>query len=74
MSEIATTGIDDAIRAVGSQEQLAAIIGCSQQHISHWKKQGYVSAGRVVEVEQASGVPRGRLINPRLVDLINPSN
>lgn len=68
------TGIADAIQAAGSQKQLAAIIGCTQQHISFWKKQGFVTAERIIEVEQATGVPRARLIDPKLVDLLSTMN
>ena len=69
----ARNGIDDAIKAVGTQEALAARLGCKQQLVSFWKKRGYVSTRRVVEVEQHTGVPRERLINPRLRDLLDTS-
>lgn len=73
MSDNTTPGIVDAIKAVGTQQALAEKLGCKQQVISFWKKRGYVAAGRVVEVEQHTGVPRDRLINPRLKDLLDTS-
>jgi len=51
---------------------LAKIIGCSQQNVGFWLSQGYCPPERVIEVEQATGVPRARLINPKLVDLLTP--
>lgn len=73
MSDQPTTGIDEAIAAAGSQEELARLIGCTQQNVSFWKRRGYVAGERVVEVEQVSGVPRARLINPRLRGLLDTS-
>lgn len=66
-----TTGIEEAINVAGSQEQLAKLLGCTQQLVSFWKKQGYVPTDRVLEVEHATGVPRERLINQQLVDLLS---
>lgn len=65
------TGIEDAIAAAGTQEALAEKLGCKQQLVSFWKRRGYVSTRRVVEVEQLTGVPRDRLINPRLASLLD---
>lgn len=73
MTEQTIPGIVEAIKAVGTQQALAEKLGCKQQLISAWKKRGYVSASRVVEVEQHTGVPRDRLINPRLKDLLDTS-
>jgi DNA-binding transcriptional regulator YdaS (Cro superfamily) len=72
MNVAETNGIDDAIAAVGSQAALAEIIGCVQQNVSAWKSQGFVPVEHVVAVEQASGVPRTRLIKPALMELITP--
>ena len=66
------TGIEEAIYAAGSQAKLAKIIGCSQQNVGFWLAQGYCPPERVIEVEQATGVPRAKLINPKLVDLLTP--
>jgi DNA-binding transcriptional regulator YdaS (Cro superfamily) len=68
------TGIEQAIHAAGSQKRLAELLGCSQQNVSFWLRQGYCPSERVVEVEQATGVDRGLLINPRLLDLLTPTN
>lgn len=66
-----TTGIEDAVQAAGGQTQLAKSLGVSQQFISACLKRGYVPARRAVEIEAQFGVPRRRLINPRLVDLVD---
>ena len=66
-------GIDLAIAAAGSQELLADMVGCTQQNVSFWKRQGYAPVLRAVEIEQATGVPRAKLIDPRIVELVAPS-
>lgn len=68
------SGIERAIHAAGSQARLAEILGCSQQNVSFWLRQGYCPPDRVVEIEQATGVDRALLINPRLLDLLSPSS
>lgn len=75
MSETDTTelpGIDLAIAAAGSQDALAELVGCTQQNVSFWKRQGYAPVLRAVEIEQATGVARVKLIDPRIVELIDP--
>lgn len=68
------TGIEQAIHAVGSQKQLAELLGCSQQNVSFWLRQGYCPPERVVEVEQATGIDRALLVNPKLLDLLTPAS
>lgn len=70
-TESKTTGIEDAVAAVGSQDKLAAMLGCTQQAVSFWVRQGFVPNDRVHEVEQATGVPRLRLVDPKIVELIS---
>jgi DNA-binding transcriptional regulator YdaS (Cro superfamily) len=67
-------GIQQAIYNAGSQTKLAAILGCSQQNVGFWLKQGYCPPERVIEIEQATGVPRALLINPKLIDLLTPAS
>ena len=63
------TGIEDAIMACGSQAKLAELIGCTQQNVSFWRRQGFVPPDRILEIEQVSGINRMKLINPKLLDL-----
>lgn len=72
-TEDATPGIDLAIAAAGSQDLLAVAMGVTQQVISQWKKQGYVPTGRVLEMEQATGIPRAKLIKPSIAGLLDPA-
>lgn len=72
MSVEETSGIVDAIAAAGNQSALAEIIGCVQQNVSAWRVQGWVPVEHVIAVEQATGVPRERLIKPALMELITP--
>jgi hypothetical protein len=64
------TGIELAVDAAGGQVALANLIGNSQALVWSWLKQGYVPVLRAVEVEQASGVPRIKLIDPRIAGII----
>lgn len=64
------TGIDQAIRAIGSQTKLAAALGCTQQNISTWLRRGYVPPAQAIAIEQATGVSRALLLDPRIVELL----
>lgn len=67
-----TSGVEQAITSAGGQAALAQIIGCTQQNISTWKTQGFVPVEHVVAVEQATGIPRAKLIKPQIVELLAP--
>jgi DNA-binding transcriptional regulator YdaS (Cro superfamily) len=64
------SGIEQAIRAVGSQAELAALLGCSQQNISSWLRRGYVPPKQALAIEQATGISRSMLVDPKLVALL----
>lgn len=66
------SGLYEAILAAGSQAKLADLMGCSQQNVAFWLKKGYCPIERVIEIEQATGVPRARLVSPLLLDLLTP--
>lgn len=68
-----TSGIDQAIKAVGSQQALAKKVKCTQQNVAHWKRQGFVPVKHLEKVEKASGVPRKKLINPAIAGLFDLS-
>ena len=60
----------ELVHKAGSQSALAEQLGVSQQAISKWLRRGYVPVKRVLECEATFGIPRVRLINPRLRDLV----
>jgi len=66
------TGIQKAVDASGSQAKLAELLGCTQQLISIWVGRGYAPIDRIVELEQATGIDRKDLINPKLLNLLTP--
>ena len=68
--EHSTTGVEDAIRAAGNQASLGNALGVTQQTVSLWLKAGYVPNEHIVAIETLYGVPRAKLINPRLASLI----
>lgn len=69
-----TTGVEDVIKAAGTQAKLADALGVKQQTVSLWLKAGYVPNEHIVAVETLYGVPRARLINPKIADLVDLPN
>jgi len=65
------SGIADALFEAGSQAQLAERLGVSQQAVSIWLRRGWVPVRRALEIEAQFGIPRARLISPRLADLVD---
>lgn len=66
------TGIQAAVRAAGGQGKMATALGVSQQAVSLWLRRGYVPPRHIVQIETLYGVPRARLINPKIADLLAP--
>lgn len=64
------TGIQAAIRQAGGQSNLAEALGMSQQAVSLWLRRGYVPPRHIVQIETLYGVPRSRLINPRIAEIL----
>jgi DNA-binding transcriptional regulator YdaS (Cro superfamily) len=52
------TGLDKAIKKIGSAQKLSALLGVSKMAVSLWrrKKNGVVPASRVLPVFNATGV------------------
>jgi len=67
-----TNYIQIALAAAGSQARLSQALGVSQQAVSKWLQRGWAPAERAAEIEFLYGVPRRKLMNPRLVDLVDP--
>ena len=65
------SGISDALAQAGSQAQLAERLGVTQQAVSIWLRRGWVPVRRALEIEAQFGIPRSRLISPRLLDLVD---
>jgi DNA-binding transcriptional regulator YdaS (Cro superfamily) len=65
-----STGIALAVKQAGSQRKLAKTLGVSQQAVSLWVDQGWVPLRRVEQIEQKFSIPRVRLVNPRIIDLV----
>lgn len=68
------SGIAQAVAAAGSQAKLADLLGCTQQNVSHWVRQGFVPVERIREIEQVTGIHRSILIDPALIDLLAPAD
>lgn len=69
--KLSNTGVEEAVKAAGSQDKLAAALGVSQQFVSTCLRRGYVPLRRAQEIEALFGVPRSRLISPRIRDLVD---
>ena len=65
------SGIAEAVQKAKTQEALAEKLGVTQQAISTWLRRGWVPLLRALEIEAQYGIPRARLINPRIVDLVD---
>lgn len=71
--DLAGSGIEAAVRAAGSQEKLAELLGdVTQQAVAKWVKQGWAPLDRVVEIEAHTGVDRKRLVKPKIADVMTP--
>lgn len=59
---MSTEGLELAIEKAGGQTGLAKLLGIRQSHISNWKNRNkQIPAGRVLEIERVTGVPRHEL-------------
>lgn len=65
------SGIAEAVTAAGSQEALAAQLGVTQQAVSVWVTQGWAPKKRAIEIEMHYGIPRARLVDPKILDLVD---
>jgi DNA-binding transcriptional regulator YdaS (Cro superfamily) len=72
-TSLSPSGIADAIVAAGTQADLAATLGVTQQVVSRWLRRGWVPLRRANQIEQRYKIPRGRLANPKLMALLIPS-
>lgn len=63
-------GIHKAVKAAGSQADLARKLGVSTVLINRWVKRGWVSRDFVPKLESDFGIPRHELIDPRLLALV----
>lgn len=71
MTESTSTGIAEALKQAGNQVALAERLGVTQQAVSIWLRRGWVPVRRALEIEAQFGIPRSRLISPRLADLVD---
>lgn len=65
------SGIADALKQAGNQALLAERLGVTQQAVSIWLRRGWVPVRRALEIEAQFGIPRAKLISPRLADLVD---
>lgn len=64
-------GIQAAVAAAGSQELLAEQLGVTQQAVSVWVTQGWAPKKRAIEIEMLTGVARARLVDPKILNLVD---
>lgn len=61
------SGIRRAIKAVGTQMEMAARLGVKQQAVSVWVVQGFVPMSRARDVARMTGVPVADLVSPKVL-------
>lgn len=62
-----TTGVEAAVKALGSQAALAQKLRIKQQAVSLWVRQGYVPERHVDQISLMTGVPSSKLMRPATV-------
>ena len=65
-----TSGIEKAIKAAGSETNLAIMLGVSQQAVSKWRKRGYVPlrpVDRATQIANNIKIDRRELLDPELL-------
>ena len=69
------TGIEEAVVVLarragdperGGMSEMARILGISPHAVRIWVKRGFAPIDRVVEIEEATGVSRWELADPRI--------
>lgn len=63
------TGIECAIEAAGGMRALSRQLGVSLQSVQNYKRRGWCSIQRAIEIEAQYGIPRTELVSPK--DLAN---
>lgn len=53
-----STGLQQAIKVVGTRAELARRLGITPQALSNWQR---VPTARIIDVERVTGVPREQL-------------
>jgi hypothetical protein len=61
------TGVEAAVRAMGSQAALASKLKIKQQAVSLWVKRGYVPERHVDQIALMTRVPTSALMRPATV-------
>ncbi|OXE36630.1 MAG: hypothetical protein CGW95_06570 [Phenylobacterium zucineum] len=65
-----SNAVKHACEVAGGQAVLARRLQVSEAAVSTWVRRGWVPLRRAAEIELKFGVARQRLINPRILDLV----
>jgi hypothetical protein len=63
--------LNAAIEKIGGARETAAYLKLSHQAVYAWVKRGFAPTKRAAQIERKTGIPRKKLINPKLVKLLN---
>ena len=66
-------GIREAVRKADGGPQLARKLGVSHQAVYQWLAKGWVPLSRALQIERLYGIPRQRLVSPRIGRLLKPA-
>lgn len=65
-------GIREAVRKADGGPQLARKLGVSHQAVYGWVKVGWCPLSRALQIERLYGIPRAKLVSPRIGRLLKP--
>ena len=59
-------GIREAVRRADGGPQLARKLGVTHQAVYQWLAKGWVPLTRALQIERLYGIPRQRLVSPKI--------
>lgn len=62
-------GIREAVRKADGGPQLARKLGVTHQAVYQWLKVGWVPLTRALQIENIYGIPRQKLVSPKIARL-----
>lgn len=62
--------LNDAVVKVGGAPAVARKLKVSHQAVYVWMKRGWAPTARAAKLEKLTGIPRSKMINPKLAKIL----